>query len=170
MLPRDGLDEDDEMILVVDSSSEMPGRTLDYGNRPAESAAGDLERKSSVDRESPPVRNIVLGKPTKLNESLECDDEDGEDCAINKFSLEGEHVALMAIPFGCYCDLLSQCACNNILVQVVATLQRCSFPADSFFQLASFISSFALLLFIILFFFICFIICKRSVIGDRSAY
>ena len=98
MLPRDGLDDDDEMILVVDSSSEMPGRTqLDYaGNRPPESAAGggagDLERKSSVNRESPPIRNIVLSKPpgTRLNDSLECDDEDNEDCAINKFSLEGE--------------------------------------------------------------------------------
>ena len=90
ILPRDGLDEDDEMILVVDSSSEMPGRTqLDYGNRPAESTAGDLASKSSVNRESPPIRNIVLSKPPKLNESLECDDEDSDDCAINKFSLEG---------------------------------------------------------------------------------
>lgn len=98
ILPRDGLNEDDEIILVVDSSSEMPSQThLDYGNRPSVQDSGtdntDLESKSSVNRESPPIRNIVLtkvqsGSGNKFNESLECD-EDNDDCSINKFSLEG---------------------------------------------------------------------------------
>lgn len=101
MLPKDSLDgEDDEMVLVVDSSSEMPSQThLDYANRPSvvQSGSGgsDLERKSSVNRDSPPIRNIVLtggkGTGSRLNESLECDDEDNEDCTINKFSIEGSY-------------------------------------------------------------------------------
>jgi hypothetical protein len=87
------------MILVVDSSSEMPSQT-DYGDHRSSvgSDAGtnvgsDLERKSlSESKEIQPIRNIVLTgvrSTNKLNETLECDDEDNEDCAINKFSLEG---------------------------------------------------------------------------------